>query len=137
MVQFYFLAVLLNVLGGLLISASYFGEKMPGLLRFKEALQEQNGVRIVFTLVMVVVGVFKLLSVTEGDVPVVGDLLPALSLFMLSFILTLDYYIESSDVVSPRIEKLDRIFLKNSVVFGIVAMVIGILHFLFPGALLL
>ena len=137
MVQFYLLAVILNILGGLILAAPLFQEKIPMLESLHEALRINIASRMIFIILSIVVGIFKLLSVTRGDVAVVGDLLPALSLLVMSGVFFLDYYKEQSEVGSSLIDKLQRIFVDNKSSIGILLVVIGLLHFLFPRVLFL
>ena len=137
MVQFYLLAVILNILGGLILSAPLLQEKIPMLERLHEGLRINIASRMVFILLSVVVGIFKILSVTKGDVAVVGDLLPALSLLLMAGVFFLDYYKEQSEIGSSFIDKLQRIFVDNKSAIGITLVVIGLLHFLFPRVLFL
>jgi hypothetical protein len=137
MVQFYVLAILFNVIGGALLAGDYFGERFPLLKQAKEGLRERSGIRLVLMIITLVIAIFKLLSVSAGDVPVVGDLLPALSLIIITFINALDYYLGRSEVASEGQERLERVFIANESIFGVGAVVIGVLHFLFPGVLFL
>ena len=135
MIQFYLLAVVMNILGGMFMAAPLLEDKVPALQNLQEALRINIASRIILIIVALVVGVFKLLSVTRGDVAVVGDLLPALGLFVIAIIFFLDYYTEESEVRSPLIESLQNIFIKNKPGIGIALIVIGLLHFLFPRVL--
>jgi len=137
MVQFYLLAVILNILGGLILAAPLLQEKIPMLEKLHEGLRINIASRMVFILLSLVVGVFKILSVTKGDVAVVGDLLPALSLLLMAGVFFLDYYKEQSEIGSSFIDKLQRIFVDNKSTIGIILVVIGLLHFLFPRVLFL
>ncbi len=137
MVQFYVLAIILNLVGGALLASDYLGERFVLLKSAREALQERPSLRVTLIAVTLFVAIFKLLSVTRGDVPVVGDLLPSLSLILVAFINALEYYIERSDVAGEGKERLEAVFIGNQSVFGVGAMVIGFLHFLFPGVLFL
>jgi len=137
MVQFYLLAVILNILGGLILTAPLLQEKIPMLEKLHEGLRINIASRMVFILLSLVVGVFKILSVTKGDVAVVGDLLPALSLLLMAGVFFLDYYKEQSEIGSSFIDKLQRIFVDNKSAIGIILVVIGLLHFLFPRVLFL
>lgn len=137
MVQFYVLAILLNLAGGALLAADYLGERFALIKSARESLQERSSLRIALVIALAVVALFKFLSVTGGDVPVVGDLLPALSLLLIAFINAFEYYTERSDVAGEGKEKLEKLFIGNQSVFGVGAMVIGFLHFLFPGVLFL
>jgi hypothetical protein len=137
MVQFYLLAVILNILGGLILAAPLLQEKIPMLEKLHEGLRINIASRMVFILISLVVGIFKILSVTKGDVAVVGDLLPALSLLLMAGVFFLDYYKEQSDIGFSFIDKLQRIFVDNKSAIGIILVVIGLLHFLFPRVLFL
>ncbi len=137
MVQFYFLAVCLNIIGGFIVAAPYFEEKMPFLGSVKQALVGKQSGRVIFILLLLFTGVFKILSVTKGDVPVVGDILPALSLFVLALTLTVEFFSEKSSVEGTMIHKLEGVLVKNSQVIGVTAFIIGVLHFIFPGVLFL
>jgi len=137
MVQFYLLAVILNILGGLILAAPLLQEKIPMLEKLHEGLRINIASRMVFILLSLVVGIFKILSVTKGDVAVVGDLLPALSLLLMAGVFFLDYYKEQSEIGSSFIDKLQRIFVDNKSAIGIILVVIGLLHFLFPRVLFL
>ncbi len=137
MVQFYLLAVILNILGGLILAAPLLQEKIPMLEKLHEGLRINIASRMVFILLSLVVGIFKILSVTKGDVAVVGDLFPALSLLLMAGVFFLDYYKEQSEIGSSFIDKLQRIFVDNKSTIGIILVVIGLLHFLFPRVLFL
>lgn len=137
MVQFYLLAVVFNILGGLLMSAGLLENRVPALHAVQESLSLNSVSRIVAIFIALIVALFKILSVTEGDVPVVGDLLPALSLIALAFVFFLEYYDDRASVKSPVFEKLEAIFISNKSIVGIIAIAVGVLHFLFPRVLFL
>jgi len=137
MVQFYFLAVCLNIVGGFILTAPYFSEKLPFLGQLKSALVEKQSGRVIFVLLLLFTGIFKILSVTKGDVPVIGDFLPAVSLFVLALSFSVDFFAEKSSVESSLVQKLNEILRKNGQIIGVSAIVIGVLHFIFPGVLFL
>ena len=137
MVQFYFLAVCLNIIGGLIVAAPYFEEKMPFLGSVKQALVGKQSGRVIFVFLLLFTGLFKILSVTKGDVPIVGDIIPALSLFVLALTLSVEFFAEKSSGEGTLVHKLEGVLVKNSQIIGITAVVIGVLHFIFPGVLFL
>jgi len=137
MIQFYLLAVIMNILGGIFMAAPMLQEKVPVLQSLQEALKINIASRIILIILSLVVGIFKLLSVTRGDVAVVGDLLPAIGLLVMAVVFFLDYYTEQSEVRSSFIESLQKIFIRNKSAIGIGLIIIGLLHFLFPGVLFL
>ncbi|MFP4066108.1 MAG: hypothetical protein ACLFS5_01245 [Spirochaetaceae bacterium] len=137
MYQIYLLSVLTNVLAGVALSVGGMDEKLHLSSVFNKELMQNDGFRLGLGIVTFVVGFFKLLSVTEGNVPVVGDILPALSGLLIGLILLLQYYRGKSTVSSPFVDTMDNIFGKNSAVFGTIGILIGILHFLLHPVLFL
>ena len=132
MVQFYALSVFVNIFTGLLLSTDAKSEKMGILVKVSEVLQEK-GTRFVLGLFAVLIGFFKILTPTAGDVPVVGDLFPALSGLAMGAVLLVDFFKTSSDVSSDTIDKVDSVLAGNRKYFGIAGILSGVLHFLMPG----
>ncbi len=136
MIQFYFLSIVTNLLGGFVLSLDYLEQKFPGLVRMRAAVAN-NGFQLIVGILAFIFGILKLLSVTEGDIPVVGDLLPALSGLIIGITLFISYYKARSTVTTETVEKLDSVFMKNKSIIGIAGMVVGILHFIMPRVLFL
>ena len=137
MVQFYFLSIVTNLLSGLILSGEYLEGKQPGLSSVREFFSSKPGVRIAIGTVTFITGFLKLLTVTGGDVPVVGDLLPALSGLILGAGVLFERYRESSTVTSPLIETGEKVLLKRKNFYGIVGLVVALVHFLLPRVLFL
>ena len=137
MVQFYLLAVCLNIAGGLILSAEFFSDKIPFAATLKEAVEEKQAWRVIFVILLLFTGLFKILSATKGDVPIVGDLLPALSLLLIGISLLSEFITDKSDTEGTFIHKINSVLGPNSHIIGVSAVVIGILHFLFPSVLFL
>lgn len=137
MYQFYFLAVITNVVAGAALSSNGMDEKLRLSSLFNRELLNQTGFRVGLGILTFVVGIFKFLTVNPDDVPVVGDIVPAVSGLLLGTILTLEYYKGRSDVSSPFVDTLQRILGNNSASFGVGGIVVGTLHFLFPRLLFL
>lgn len=136
MVQFYLLSVLMNLLAGfsLYIAGSEpKGVKSDGINIF---LQDHT-IRLVIGILTFITGFFKLLTVMRGDIPVVGDLLPAIAGMTAGFTMLLEFYKSNSNVTTDTLEKLDSIFVTRRRMIGIAAMSIGFVHFLFPNVLFL
>jgi hypothetical protein len=138
MIQFYFLSIVLNALAGYIL---VFGD--DDVLEFKSGFSLKDEIfKFVIGILAALVGILKLLSVIEGDVPVIGDLLPAAANFLSGFVLVFEYYrSRSSAVVSLSEEgtvpgKIGTI-LGYKKIIGIVALIASALHFLFPKVLLL
>ncbi|MFP4431098.1 MAG: hypothetical protein ACOCW6_08175 [Spirochaetota bacterium] len=137
MYQIYLLSVVTNILAGTVASFDGLDEKLHISAVFNRELLDRAGFRLGLGLVTVVVGFLKFLTVSEGDVPVVGDLLPALAGVSLGMILLLQYYKGRSDVSSPAVDKVDNILGKNANVFGMAGVAVAVVHFLFHPVLFL
>ena len=135
MMQFYLLSVVMNALAGYILITGDNG----GVLEFRSGFSLKDEVfRLVVGILSVVTGILKLLSVVEGDVPVVGDLFPALTGLLSGFILIFSYYRSHTTIeVTEHAEKVDRILVANKKIIGVAALVAAVLHFLFPKVLLL
>jgi len=135
MLQFYFLSVVLNGLAGFIL----ISKNEDGGLEFKSGFSlKDETFCFVVGILAAVTGLLKILSPVEGDVRVIGDLIPALFGFMTGFILVFEYYRNRLSIdESEQSEKIDRILVGNKRIIGIAAIIAAVLHFLFPGVLLL
>ncbi len=133
MVQIYFLSILLNLLGGFGLASETMVERISGLRIFSDFFEGRTTLKITVGILSFIVGILKLLS--SMDVPVAGDLLPALGNIAVGFALVLDYYKDRSESTSS--EKLNDFFARNSSFIGIAAVLFGVLHFFIPRVLLL
>ena len=134
MLQFYFLAVSINALAGYIL---FFED--GSALELKSALPLRDETfKFVLGILAALTGLFKLLSPIEGDLPVIGDLVPAISSFLCGFILISEYYRHRSSLnVSGQTEKITGILAGNKKIIGAAAFIAAVLHFLFPKVLLL
>ena len=135
MLQFYFLSIFLNVLAGYILITGDEG----GVLEFKSGFSlKDETFKLVVGILSVLTGLLKILSPIEGDIPVVGDLIPAVSGFVCGFILIFEYYRSRSSLqTSEHTEKVNRLLVGNKKLIGVVALIVAVLHFLFPKVLLL
>ena len=129
MYQIYFLSILVNLLSGITLSFDRMDERLQLLSLFNPELFQHAGFRLTMAIVTFVVGFLKLLSVSPGDVPVVGDLLPALAGMVMGFTLFLQYYRDRTTVESSSLASLDAIFGKNSAIIGTLGVIVAVLHF--------
>lgn len=137
MYQIYLLSVVSNLLAGIALSFQGMDEKLQLSSVFNRDLMENTGFRLGLGVATFVIGFLKFLAVSPDDVPVVGDLIPALAGLIMGLILLLQYYRSRSTVSSPTLDKVENIFGKNSGVFGTAGMIIAVLHFLLPRILFL
>lgn len=137
MYQIYLLSILTNLLAGAALSAERMGSRLRiDAILNAESLQK-SGFRLGLGLVAFVVGFLKLLSVSSGDVAVVGDLIPALAGMVMGFTLAFEYYRSRSEAQSSTASTIDSLVERYGSVLGIVGIVSALLHFLLPTVLFL
>ena len=143
MVQFYFLSIVLNCLAGYILIQGDENEDLELKGGFSKdqslgSILKSETFRLVVGILSVVTGLLKILSVTDGDVPVIGDLVPALMGFLTGFILIFEFYRSRSSLEdSEQSEKINRILVSNKRIIGFAALIAAVLHFLFPRVMLL
>jgi hypothetical protein len=135
MLQFYFLSILCNAAAGFVL---FRNEEYPVSddPRFRFSIHNES-FRLSLGILVCVTALLKILSVVQGDIWVIGDLIPALAGILSGFILIFEYYRHHSDIESEKSEKLEIFFEKNRKWIGILAMASAALHFLFPTVMFL
>jgi hypothetical protein len=134
MIQLYFLSIFFNVLVGYTLITGDEGNSFeihPGF-----SLKDGT-VRLVLGILAMATGILKLLSSVEGDMPVLGDLVPAVIGFGAGFVLAFEYYQSRAALDDEKGESIGQVLVRNKKIIGIVAMAAAVLHFLFPKVLLL
>ena len=137
MYQIYFLSIVTVVLSGVALAFERLDERLHIGSLFNAALFTSAGFRLGLGVVTVLVGIFQFLTVAPGDVPVVGDLIPAIAGIVLGGILMVEYYQAKSTVEDGFMSAVDRIFVRNASNFGVIGIIIAALHFLFHRVLFL
>ena len=139
MIQFYFLSIVLNLVGGYALCADLPFPK-PGSFDGVRIFLFDRSVRLVLGILMAVTGVFKLFNAIRGDLPVVGDFLPATAGIAGGIALLVELY-NRPDVNPSGAERkpgrAERLFMQNKSVIGIAAMITGVVHFAFTMVLFL
>jgi hypothetical protein len=135
--QFYLLSVLANIIAGLTLAGDYLGTKFSFLESFKN-LRENRTAQIVIGIVTMAVGLITLFVRAPGDtVPIAGDLLPSLAAIAQGITLLVESFRPQVESRGPQAEKLSKAILTYRVPAGIAGASIGLLHFLFPAAVIL
>jgi hypothetical protein len=135
MLQFYFLSILSNILAGVALTAEYLAGRFPSIAPFRDLLS-RRGYRASLGALAAAVGFLKLLIRSSAtDVPVVGDLIPALLGIGMGASLLLAAARERVD--RTPLGRLERAALAYRVPLGFVGIAVAILHFLLPAALFL
>ena len=137
MAQFYLLSVLSNIVAGLTLAGDYLGEKVPFLASFKN-LRANRTATVIIAVVTLLIGIVKLFVLSPGGtIPVVGNLLPALSGIAIGAILLVEAFRQKVESRGEQLKKISATVLSYRVPVAIAGVVIGFLHFLFPGVPLL
>jgi hypothetical protein len=141
MIQFYFLSIVLNALSGYVLTREPtdggYGADESGLdTGFHVSLQNETS-RLILGVLTIVVGLLKILSSVSGDLPVVGDLIPALAGFLAGFALVFEYYRSRTTLEPEHTDKIERLLIHNKKWIGYLALAVAGLHFLFPSVLFL
>jgi hypothetical protein len=139
MLQFYLLSVVLNVLSGFALYSERINTGPENPNRMVAALSgifRDMTLRLMLGILTAITGFFKLLSVSPGDIPIIGDIVPAVAGLGMGFILILEYY-RSKTGGSDEPARLETVFMTNKAILGIIGMIIGFIHFLFPSVLFL
>jgi len=134
MMQFYFLSVFVNLLAALVLSGEYLGSKMKNLEPLMTALNAR-GARLGVGIAAFLVGFLKLLI--PQDVPVVGDLLPALGGMAMGAALFFEYMKERGEKTVEEMSSLEKLAVSYKVPLGLAGGIISVLHFLLPRFLFL
>lgn len=129
MYQIYFLSILTNVIAGIALAFDRMDERMRLHAVFNPEMFRHSGFRLAMGVITFIVGFLKLLSVTPGTPPVVGDLFPAVIGMLMGFALCFQYYQERAEVTSSTVVSLDRVFGRHSANLGMLGVLAGVLHF--------
>ena len=137
MAQFYLLSVMANIVAGLTLAGDYLGQRFAFLASFRN-LRENRTAQIVVGIATAAIGAITFLVRAPGDtVPVVGDLLPSLGAVVVGITLLVESFRAQVENRGPQAEKVSRALLTYRVPVGIAGACVGLLHFLFPAAVIL
>ena len=132
MVQFYALSVFINFVAGLVLVFESKEDKPASISKISEIVK-QKSVMFTMGILALVVGILKILSPTAGDIPVVGDIVPALTSLLVGGVLLIDFFKSGSELTSETVDRIHGIFQQNRKYIGMAAIVTAFLHFLMPG----
>jgi uncharacterized membrane-anchored protein len=139
MIQFYFLSIFCNAAAGYILFSSNSKENQNAMDNTIGAMLSMNKdtLCLILGILSIITGFFKLLSAVQGDIPVIGDLFPALLGVAVGFILVFEYYRKRATIKSNTYGILAVFIDHNKKWIGFLAIMSAILHFLFPQALLI
>ncbi|MCR5724289.1 MAG: hypothetical protein K6G80_04290 [Treponema sp.] len=104
---------------------------------FKGAFLDDMTFRMVLGIISVLGGIMKLLSPVKDDIPVIGDLIPALAGIAAGAALLLEYYAVRNSLEEAFPVFIQRIFFEGRKYIGVFCIIAGLMHFIFPRVLFL
>ena len=135
--QIYFLVVITNILSGLVLSGAFLSEKFPGFGPCNVMIQNSR-FKLVLGIITVLSALFTLLvKVTPADVIILGDLLPALTGALMGSYLIMTFFYDSLEETRSWMKSFVDLMEDRGFIFGLGGLVIGLIHFLVPNALIL
>jgi len=133
MLPIYFFSITANALAGYILA---FGKEEAETENSSFNLNGET-TRLLIGAFSFIFGLLKLLSPVEGNIPVAGDLIPALAGLCGGFILVFDFYRRRSTSDTPGVERTAEFITKNRRVAGFFCLVAAALHLFFSGLLFL
>ncbi|AWG42548.1 hypothetical protein CR532_00785 [Candidatus Borreliella tachyglossi] len=130
MLQVYFISVLLNILGGIVLAFPILRERFNFLNVFEEfvnLINDNKDVRGFFGTVFLATSILEI--ITPYSLPIIGNLLPAISLFFIGFILFSSQKISTNLESNKEYGRFKSVLERNKKLIGIIAIIIGIIHF--------
>lgn len=137
MLQFYFLSILLNAITGVILLFADEDAADIGVSERIPAFARDETIRLMIGILAGVTGFFKLLTAIRGDVPVIGDLVPALAGLAGGFTLIYEYYRTRADVDETALPVFIRSVVSSKRYVAFACIGAACLHFLFPNVLFL
>ncbi len=137
MAQVYLLSVASLILGGMLAASGFISRRISALAGIAD-LAEHRSLVITVGIVSVLVGIAKFFLRAPGDtVPVAGDLLPALAGIIVGLVLLLDKTSYGESGGEDAVQQGRQALLNYRDPIGLAAVLVGIVHFLFPAVVIL
>jgi hypothetical protein len=137
MSQFYFLSVATLLFGGVLAAADFLADRFSALAPLSD-LAERRGIVMTAGIATAVVGLLKLFLRAPADtIPVAGDLLPALAGIATGGVLILSRLHRRPEIGAEISQTPPPALVEYKSPIGLAGIIVGLLHFLFPGAVIL
>lgn len=132
MYQVFFFSVLLNLVAGYILIAKEPKEVLGFTLDIDQ--WKKGSKSLIMAILLFTTAVFQLLSVTRGNIPLVGDVIPVLLLALAGLIFLLRY---SGNRGSEAEIKQEPSIFKYAGYIGYANIIAGVLHFFFHPVLFL
>ncbi len=134
--QIYLISVVVNLLAGVTLAHEFLEPRIRLSAVFNSDLFETPRFWFGLGAVSFITGFLKLIS-AQADMPVIGDLLPAVAGLVMGITLLVQFYRHRTESLPNAVETLDKVFVANRTAVGIVGAVIALVHLVFPRVLFL
>jgi len=135
--QIYLLSVLSTLLGGACLARHMLAEKFEGFRPFAEILKGKI-FQLIVSIIALLAGLFTLLTFSEGNPVIVGDLLPSIAALVVGGLILADFLYDSEDDDQKGfLASMNHFNVQYGAIIGITSMVISLLHAIIPTALFL
>jgi hypothetical protein len=129
MLPVYFMSILFNALTGYILA---FGKEETDAGSLSLSLNNET-VRLIIGGLSFITGILKILSPVSGNVPIIGDLFPALAGLTGGFILIYDFYRSKAPdtTAADYMERIASLVGRNRKITGLACIGAAALHFIF------
>jgi hypothetical protein len=131
MLQFYFLSILTNAGAGALLSADYFGRRVPRLAWLSEHPGSRR-LKLACGASALIVGACTIFWPAGNGVPVVGDLVPSIAGLAMGVALLFEVFRQDALLPSEPAPAPAHAGLDWRSMIGIAGLAVAILHFFLP-----
>ena len=131
MFQFFFLSILTNFAAGVLLSADYFGRRIPRL-SWLSAHPGSRRLKMASGAAALLVGLCTIFWPAGSGVPAFGDLVPSLAGMMMGVALLFEVFRQDALFPSEPAGGMGRTGLDWRSMLGIAGMAVAVLHFFLP-----
>ena len=135
MLQFYFLSITANLLGGLTLAGDAIARRIPSFLEINARLSGRHG-KLAVGLACLLVGFCTLFVPVEPPL-ILGDLLPSAMGMVMGIALLFEVFREMATLPTEQSERSERVPVGYRTTLGILGMVVALLHFFLPDHIIL
>ncbi|AAC66542.2 hypothetical protein B1U23_00765 [Borreliella burgdorferi] len=125
------MSVSLNILGGIILAFPILIERISFFKIFEDfvnLINDNKKVKSIFGLLFLITSALEIIK--PYKLPIIGNLIPAVSLFLIGFILFLKQKLPTEVQNNKKYGKFKSILESNQQIIGIISITIGIIHFL-------
>ena len=135
--QIYFLVVTTNIMAGLILSGSFLEEKFSEFSPCNQLIQKPRFKMVLGIVAVLAACITLLLKITPADVIFIGNLLPALSGIIMGTYLIMSFFYSSLEEERSWMKSFVDLMEDRGHIIGLAGILIGIIHFLVPSAVIL